>query len=277
MDQARGPRGFPTDALSRPSGHGPAMAAVPCRGPAGPLFHSARLSAREGALPSVACPSPPPPKPRFPRARVPPHVQKGCAEGTSQIAHRNSEPALKDFFYVRFGTSLLHIRHPSPMSNLERPFCTCSRARGRSGPTGVRKERRSALPCAGWCGEQGCGRASRGAERRARPFGRGCARKAVPYRAFRRSSRNAPDDARKERPGQHIGEAMLRCAKGPPDVQKGRSKSHIGTVFQCRLIIPMCNLGRPFCTSPEQPPPQRPLRTSPQIPTVRKQADRQRC
>ena len=62
-----------------------------------------------------------------------------CAEGTSQIAHRNSEPALKDFFYVRFGTSLLHIRHPSPMCNLGHPFCTCLRVRGRSGPAGLRQ------------------------------------------------------------------------------------------------------------------------------------------
>ena len=171
--------------------HGDGRRAV-SRPLAGPLFHSARLSAREGALPCVACPSPPSPKFRFPCARVPPHVQQGCAEGTSQIAHRNSEPALKDFFYVRFGTSLLHIRHPSPMSNLERPFCTCSRARGRSGPTGVRKERRSALPCAGWCGEQGCGRASRGAERRARPFliGRSADLRGTPRMT---RGRNAPD------------------------------------------------------------------------------------
>ena len=35
-----------------------------------------------------------------------------------------------------------------------------------------------------------------------------------------------------------------------PDVQKGRSKSHIEKVLQCWLTISMCNLGRPFCTSP---------------------------
>ena len=34
-----------------------------------------------------------------------------------------------------------------------------------------------------------------------------------------------------------------------PDVQKGRSKSHIEKILQCWLTISMCNLGRPFCTS----------------------------
>ncbi len=33
-------------------------------------------------------------------------------------------------------------------------------------------------------------------------------------------------------------------------MQKGRSKLHIGTVFQCSPSVLMCNLGRPFCTSP---------------------------
>ena len=38
-----------------------------------------------------------------------PDVQNGCAKGTSQIAHRNGHSAFVLFFYVQFGTSLLHI------------------------------------------------------------------------------------------------------------------------------------------------------------------------
>ena len=34
-----------------------------------------------------------------------------------------------------------------------------------------------------------------------------------------------------------------------PDVQKGRSKSHIAEDYAHRETVPMCNLGRPFCTS----------------------------
>ena len=34
----------------------------------------------------------------------------GCAEGTSQIAQRNSLTVFSLFPYVQFGTSLLHIR-----------------------------------------------------------------------------------------------------------------------------------------------------------------------
>ena len=46
------------------------------------------------------------------------------------------------------------------------------------------------------------------------------------------------------------------CAGHPPtfrDVQKGRSKSHIEEVSQYAKSYPMCNLGRPFCTSAQRP------------------------
>ena len=162
MDQARGPRGFPTDAPSRPSGHGPAMAAVPCRGPVGPLFHSARMSAREGGAPKCRMPFSPAPKAPLSLRTSPTR----CAKGTFQIAHRNREPVLKVLSYVQFGTSLLHIvRSGKGLSHIA--VCTCLRARGRSGPPGVRKERRGVLSRAGECGEQGCVWGSRGAERRA--------------------------------------------------------------------------------------------------------------
>ena len=36
-------------------------------------------------------------------------MRSGCAKGTFQIAHRNSLSCAHAFFYVQFGTSLLHI------------------------------------------------------------------------------------------------------------------------------------------------------------------------
>ena len=39
---------------------------------------------------------------------------------------------------------------------------------------------------------------------------------------------------------------MLTCKR---DVQKGRSKLHIGKERTHRNDVPMCDLGRPFCTS----------------------------
>ena len=84
------------------------------------------------------------------------------------------------------------------------PFCTCLRVRGRSGPAGLRQA------CVGddgaffRVGTRVREDLARGGAPR-RPFGRGCARKAVPYRAFRRSLRNAPDDVRKGHPRTHIG------------------------------------------------------------------------
>ena len=37
------------------------------------------------------------------------------------------------FFYVQFGTSLLHIRKTIPMCDLERPFCTSGEALSHEG------------------------------------------------------------------------------------------------------------------------------------------------
>ncbi len=53
----------------------------------------------------------------------------GCAKGTFQIAHRKRSCALRDYCYVQFGTSLLHIWQPRGC-NLGRPFCTSGNLAG---------------------------------------------------------------------------------------------------------------------------------------------------
>ena len=74
-----------------------------------------------------------------------------------------------------------------------------------------------------------------------------------------RSSGNDSKPARPDATTKRMGKRKLRigCAKGTfqiarvgaGDVQKGRSKLHIEEVFQRSFSLPMCNLGRPFCTS----------------------------
>ena len=193
-----------TPDMERPCGRIRARTACaalrPARDPPAPLF-PAPASTRKSAPPLLARTSRAAPPPRSPASMCErPFPDRTCrvgrcAKGTSQIAHRKSVTVLRDSSYVRFGTSLLHIRR-SRGCDLERPFCTWggTRAQGK-GPVG-------APP-----------RAPAGArnERAARQ-GRDTARRPSPGRGRRGAKGGlSPDsfgDVRKERPGSHAPRAI---------------------------------------------------------------------
>ena len=122
------------------------------------------------------------------------------------------------YFYVQFGTSLLHIQKTDLLCDSVQLYCM-----GNPSTEGFR------------------------------PGSCSCCRGPAIRRGKICNSESSSCAEEEPSAQECASQVHAACSTGSlaemQDVQKGRPKLHIGLLFQCSFSISMCNLERPFCTS----------------------------